>query len=150
MYQGRYGHFSTDRNWQFWTWTQAWFFIFFFYVRAQFVAERRCTCSVTLANLWMKCLQCVKLESESSPMTTCNIRNMTTMTGAAFNTTHLMQHIKNKHSKNTCSLESTGEDTEAANTCGYFQKEREFILRGSGFSWSPGVFESLVCPTISA
>ena len=40
-------------------WTQARFFIIFFLnVRAQFVAERRRTRNVTLANLPIKCLQC--------------------------------------------------------------------------------------------
>ena len=76
---GRSGHFSADWNQQFWTWTQARFFIYlfiFFNVRAQFVAERIHARNVTWANLWLKCLQCgnnLKLESKSSPMATYNI-----------------------------------------------------------------------------
>ena len=58
--RGRYGHFFTEWDWQFWTWTQAQFFIylFIFYTRALFVAEHRRVCNVTLANLWIKYLQC--------------------------------------------------------------------------------------------
>ena len=53
---GRSGHFSADRNQQFWTWTQAQFKKKIIYVRAQFVAESRHMCNVTLVNLWIKCL----------------------------------------------------------------------------------------------
>ena len=71
-----------------------------------------------------------KLESESSPMATCNVCNKTVLQGgnnkAALNTTHLVWHIKNKNTKNTTSaLESTGKDTGATNACRHFQKERE-------------------------
>ena len=47
--------------------------IFFFF--QQFVAEHRRARSITLADLWIKCLQCgkLKLESERSPTATCNI-----------------------------------------------------------------------------
>ena len=75
--------------------------IFFFFVSAQFGAERRHARNVTLANLWIKYLQRVNifnLPRDSSPTATCNICNTTVSRGgnkrAAFNTTNLKWQIK--------------------------------------------------------
>ena len=56
--------------------------------------QNRCMLNITLANLW----KYFKLESESSPVATCNICNTTISRGgkrrAAFNNTNLIRHIK--------------------------------------------------------
>ena len=53
--QGTYGHFFTERGLAIFNVDPCPRFIYLF--RAQFVAELRRTCNVTLANLWIKCLQ---------------------------------------------------------------------------------------------
>ena len=69
------------------------------------MAERRRAHNVTLANFLIKCLQCGN--NLNWNVKAVQGRHVTSATGAVFNTTHLIRHIKNKHSKNTtCSLEA--------------------------------------------
>ena len=64
--RGRYGHFSTDRGAAILNVDHI-----FFYIRAQFVAELRCACNITLANLWINCLQCGDLSLKARNLCAC-------------------------------------------------------------------------------
>ena len=75
-----------------------------FYIRAQFVAELRCTRNVTVANVWIKCLRCGNILNQKA--NAVQRRHVTSAiwplhSGVTkFNTTHLTRHIKKqKHVK---------------------------------------------------